>query len=80
MNKAKENTEHLIHKIPDKNEHSNESNNQKLRSNRIDSIIKSQISQISTEELNDNKVKHATKIVSNKKQAKMIDFRKFRMI
>ena len=80
MNKANENSEHLIYKIPDKEENTNESNNQKLRSNRIDSIMKSQISQISTEELNDNKVKHATKIVSNKKQAKKIDFRKFRMI
>ena len=42
--------------------------------------MKSQISKISTEELNDKKVKHATKIVSNKKQAKKIEFRKFRMI
>ena len=37
--------------------------------------MKSQISQISNEELNDNKVKHATKIISNKKQAKKIEFR-----
>ena len=44
--------------------------------------MNSQISQISNEELNDNKVKHATKIVSNKKQAKKIEFRiiKVRMI
>ena len=37
--------------------------------------MKSQISQISNEENNDNKVKHATKIFSNKKQAKKIEFR-----
>ena len=82
MNKENNISEHLIYKIPDKEENTNESNNQKLRSNRIDSIMKSQISQISTEELNDNKVKHATKIVSNKKQAKKIEFRviKVRMI
>ena len=82
MNKANENSEHVINIILEKEKNTNESNNQKLRSNRIDSIMKSQISQISTEELNDNKVKHATKIVSNKKQAKKIEFRviKVRMI
>ena len=80
MNKENENSEHVINKTPDKNEHTNESNNKKQRSNRIDSIMNSQISQISNEELNENKVKHATKIVSNKKQAKKIEFRKFRMI
>ena len=37
--------------------------------------MKSQISQISNEENNDNKVKHATKIFSNKKQVKKIEFR-----
>ena len=75
MNKANENSDHATNKIPDKEENTIEYNSQKLQLNRIDSIMKSQISKISTEELNDNKVKHATKIVSNKKQAKKIEFR-----
>ena len=36
--------------------------------------MKSQISQISNEELNDNKIKHAINKISNKKQAKKIEF------
>jgi len=37
--------------------------------------MKSQISQISNGELNDNKIKHAINKISNKKQAKKIEFR-----
>ena len=49
INKLNNFTDDVFNITLDKQEHINESNNKDLRSNRLDSIMKSQISQISNE-------------------------------